>query len=100
MRQPGQAASIVRRSLLASGPILIDSLAVDPVSESCGDVERQDSNVVVLPFAGVFAKHDAPGKHVVGTPRHALFIAPRRVSRDEDSMARRAHDMLARRVMR
>jgi AraC-like DNA-binding protein len=75
MRQPGQAASIVRRSLLASGPICIDSLAVDPLSDSCGDVERQDSNVVVLPFAGVFAKHDAPGKHVVGTPSHAVFIA-------------------------
>jgi AraC-like DNA-binding protein len=75
MRQPGHAASIVRRSLLASGPIWIDSLAVDPVSDSCGDVERRDSNVVVLPFAGVFAKHDAPGKHVVGTPSHAVFIA-------------------------
>jgi AraC-like DNA-binding protein len=75
MRQPGQAASIVRRSLLASGPILIDSFAVDPVSDACGDVERQCSNVVVLPFAGVFAKHDAPGKQVVGTPSHAVFIA-------------------------
>ena len=75
MRQPGQAASIVRRSLLASGPILIDSFAVDPVSDACGDVERQGSNVVVLPFAGVFAKHDAPGKQVVGTPSHAVFIA-------------------------
>jgi AraC family transcriptional regulator len=75
MRQPGQAASIVRRSLLASGPILVDSFAVDPVSDACGDVERQDSNVVVLPFAGVFAKHEAPGRHVVGTPSHAVLIA-------------------------
>ena len=75
MRQPGQAASIVRRPLLASGPILIDSLAVNPVSDACGEVERQGSNVVVLPFAGVFAKHDAPGRYVVGTPSHAVFIA-------------------------
>jgi AraC family transcriptional regulator len=75
MSEPSQATSVVRRSLLASGPILIDSLAVDPVSDACGDVERQGSNVVVLPFAGVFAKHDAPGKHVVGTPSHAVFIA-------------------------
>jgi AraC family transcriptional regulator len=75
MRQPGQAALVVRRSLLASGPICIDSFAVDPASDACGDVERQDSNVVVLPFAGVFAKHEAPGRHVVGTPSHAVFIA-------------------------
>jgi AraC family transcriptional regulator len=75
MSQPGQTASVVRRSLLASGPILIDSFAVDPVSDACGDVERQGSHVVVLPFAGVFAKHDAPGKHVVGTPSHAVLIA-------------------------
>jgi AraC family transcriptional regulator len=75
MRQPGQAASIARRSLLASGPILIDSFAVEPVSDACGDVERQGSNVVVLPFAGVFAKHEEPGKYVVGTPSHAVFIA-------------------------
>jgi AraC family transcriptional regulator len=75
MRQPGQAASIVRRSLFASEQMGIFSFAVDPVSDACGDVERQGSNVVVLPFAGVFAKHDAPGKHVVGTPSHAVFIA-------------------------
>ncbi len=75
MRQPAHAASIVRRSLLASEPIRVDSLAVDPVSDACGDVERQGTNVVVLPFAGLFAKHEAPGRHVVGTPSHAVFIA-------------------------
>lgn len=75
MRQPGQAASIVRRSLFDSQPFRIDSLAVDPASDACGDIERQDMNVMVLPFAGVFAKHEAPGRHVVGTPSHAVFIA-------------------------
>ena len=75
MRQPGQAASIVRQSLFVSAPIRVASFAVDPVSDGCGDVERQDTNVVVLPFAGVFAKHEAPRKHVVGTPSHAVFIA-------------------------
>ena len=75
MRQPDQAASIVRRSLFASAPIRIASFAAGPVSDACGDVERQDANVVVLPFAGVFAKHEALGKHVVGTPSHAVFIA-------------------------
>jgi AraC-like DNA-binding protein len=75
MGQPGQAASIVRRSLFASEPIRIASLAADPVSDACGDVERQDVNVVVLPFAGVFAKHESPSRHIVGTPSHAVFIA-------------------------
>ena len=75
MRQPGQDASIVRRLLFESEPIRIGSFAVDPVSDACGDVERQDSNVMVLPFAGLFAKHEAPGRHVVGTPSHAVFIA-------------------------
>jgi AraC-like DNA-binding protein len=45
------------------------------VSEKCGEVERQSCNVVVLPFSGVFSKHDAPGRHVTGTPSHAVFIA-------------------------
>jgi AraC-like DNA-binding protein len=75
MRQPGQAASIVRRSLFDSEPIRIASFAVDPVSDACGDVESQGEHVMVLPFAGVFAKHEAPGRHVVGTPSHAVFIA-------------------------
>jgi AraC-like DNA-binding protein len=53
------------------------------VSDACGDVERQDRNAVVLPLAGVFAKHDAPGRQVIGMPSHAVFIAadmPYRIS--------------------
>jgi hypothetical protein len=53
------------------------------VSDACGDVERQDRNAVVLPLAGVFAKHDAPGRQVIGTPSHAVFVAadtPYRIS--------------------
>jgi AraC family transcriptional regulator len=73
MRNPGEP-SIVRRTLFESDAIGISSFAVRPVSDACGDVERQSLNAVVLPFAGVFAKHDAPGRHVVGTPSHAVFI--------------------------
>lgn len=74
MRHPGQATSIVRRTLFESDAIRIGSFVAHPVSDACGDVERQSMNVVVLPFAGVFVKHDAPGRHVVGTPSHAVFI--------------------------
>src|SRR5262249_6911938 len=73
MRDPGQAA-IVRQSLSESDAIRVDSLAANPTSDACGDVERRDRNVLVLPYAGLFAKHDAPGRHVVGTPSHAVFI--------------------------
>src|SRR5262249_57840609 len=67
-------ASVVRRTLFESDAIAIASFAARPLSDACGDVERQNANAVVLPFAGVFAKHDAPGRHVVGTPSHAVFI--------------------------
>jgi AraC family transcriptional regulator len=74
-RQSGQDTSIVRHALFASETIRVASFAVNPVSDACGDVERQGENVVVLPFAGVFSKHETPGRHVVGTPSHAVFIA-------------------------
>jgi hypothetical protein len=38
---------------------------------------------VVLPLAGVFSKHDGPGRYVVGTPSHAVLVTahtPYRVS--------------------
>jgi AraC-like DNA-binding protein len=67
--------SIVRRTLFESDAIRIGSFEAQPASDACGDVERQSQNVVVLPVAGVFAKHDAPDRHVIGTPCHAVFIA-------------------------
>ena len=27
----------------------------------------------MLPLSGVFSKHDAPGRHVIGTPSHGLL---------------------------
>src|SRR5262249_37863800 len=53
----------------------IDFVAFRPVSDACGEVERQSRNAIVLPLSGVFSKHDAPGRHVVGTPSHGVFIA-------------------------
>ena len=67
--------SVTRRPLFASEALQIGLFEARPQSDACGDVEWQQSNVVVLPFAGVFAKHDAPGRSVIGTPSHAVFIA-------------------------
>jgi AraC family transcriptional regulator len=66
--------AVTRRTLSESDTLHISLFEAYPASDACGDVERQSSNVVVLPFCGVFAKHEAPGRHVIGTPSHAVFI--------------------------
>lgn len=66
---------VIRRTLFESRTLQIGLFEARDVSEKCGDVERQSRNVVVLPVAGLFSKHDAPGRHVIGTPSHAVFIA-------------------------
>jgi len=65
----------VRKQLFESQTLQIGTFESRPASDACGDVERQALNAIVLPFAGVFSKHDAPGHHVIGTPSHAVFIA-------------------------
>jgi len=66
---------INRRTLLEGATLQIGAFAARPVSDACSDVERQAAHVVVLPLSGVFARHDAPGRHVVGTPSHAVLVA-------------------------
>jgi len=66
---------VTRRTLFESKTLLIGLFEARNVSDKVCDVERQDSNVIVLPFSGVFSKHDAPGRYVIGTPSHAVFIA-------------------------
>jgi len=45
-----------------------------PPAARSQDLERQDCNVLVLPLAGVFARHDGPRQHVIATPNHGVFI--------------------------
>src|SRR5262249_23415128 len=70
-------ASIVRCLLFESDSIRIGSFEANPTSDLCGEIESQSLSAVVLPFAGVFSKYDAPGRHVIGTPSHAVFIDAR-----------------------
>ena len=65
----------IRRTLFASDTLQIGAFAARPVSDACGDVERQGINVVVLPVSGVFSRHDSLGRHVTGTPSHAVLVA-------------------------
>lgn len=65
----------IRKTLFAGGVLQIGSFWARPRSDACGDVERQSSDAVVLPLSGLFSKHDAPGRYVVGTPSHAMLFA-------------------------
>jgi len=67
---------INRKSLFANDALQIGLFESRPSSDACGDIERQSLNAIVLPFSGVFAKHDGPNRHVIGTPSHAVFFAP------------------------
>jgi AraC family transcriptional regulator len=67
--------NVTRRTLFENKTLQIGLFEARDVSEKCGDVERQNRNLVVLPFSGLFSKHEAPGRHVIGTPSHAVFIA-------------------------
>jgi hypothetical protein len=69
------AVAIIRRTLFDGETVQIGLFEACPASDACGEVERQSLNAIVLPVSGVFAKHDAPGRHVVGTPSHAVFFA-------------------------
>lgn len=74
---------VVRRTLFESELLRVGHVVARPSSAERSEVERQSLNVVVLPLAGVFAKHDGPRQHVIATPNHAVFIAagaPYRIS--------------------
>lgn len=64
-----------RRTLFENETLQIGLFEARPVSDACGDVERQSLNAMALPFSGVFSKHEAPGRYVIGTPSHAVFFA-------------------------
>jgi len=66
---------ISRKTLFESETLQIGLFEARPRSDACGDVERQDRNAIALPLSGIFSKHEAPGRHVVGTPSHAVFFA-------------------------
>ncbi len=70
-----KALEISRKTLFESATLQIGLFEARPTSAACGDVERQNLNAIALPISGVFSKHDAPGRHVIGTPSHAVFFA-------------------------
>lgn len=70
------APSRVQRITLFEGAWLqIGYVAVRPASSECGALETSPLNVLALPLAGVFTKHDGPRLQAVVTPSHALLIS-------------------------
>lgn len=71
----GPAPAVTRRTLFEGEWLQIGHIEVRPASSECGELEASDLNVVALPLAGVFAKHDGPRQHAIATPSHALLIS-------------------------
>src|SRR5215510_1966152 len=65
---------VMRKTLWASETLQIGLFCAQPASDACGGVERHKSNAVVLPVSGLFSKHDAPSRYVIGTPSHAVLF--------------------------
>lgn len=66
---------LVRRTLFEGDWLQVGHIAVRPESSAPGEVESSDLNVLALPLAGVFAKHDGPRRYAIATPSHALLIS-------------------------
>jgi len=64
----------IRKTLFEGDALQIGSFRTRPRSDACGEIERQSSNAVALPLSGLFSKHDAPGRYVIGTPSHAVLF--------------------------
>jgi AraC family transcriptional regulator len=64
----------VTRRTLFEGSLRLGHVSARPPASKKQELECQDCNVLALPLAGVFAKHDGPRRHVVATPNHGVFI--------------------------
>jgi AraC family transcriptional regulator len=69
---------ITRNILLDRGIWRIIQIDVSNPSKALGDIEVEQENILVLPVAGVFAKHEGPRERVVGTPNDAVLIGSAR----------------------
>ena len=67
---------IRRKTLFESETLQVGLFESRPSSDACGEVERQSLNAIALPLSGLFAKHEAPGRQITGTPSHAVYFAP------------------------
>lgn len=58
-----------------------------PSAHPLGKLEHAAADLLLLPIAGLFARHDGPGHHVIANPSHALLFyrdQPYRISFPDD----------------
>lgn len=72
---PQRTTTSTRCTLFESEWLQVGHIRVRPASSECGELEVSPLNVLALPLAGVFAKHDGPRRHGIATPQHALLIS-------------------------
>lgn len=68
-------AWITRRSLYEGRLFEVGHVACRPTPGLRHEVEYTGLNVLALPIAGVFALQEGPGRQLLATPNHAVFIA-------------------------
>lgn len=66
---------LTERTIFSSSLLSIRIAAARPSAAAISDLAHAQDNLVLLPFAGIFARHDSPSRHVVANPNHALFLA-------------------------
>jgi AraC family transcriptional regulator len=64
----------VTRRTLFDGAVQIAHVVARPPASKRQELECRDCNVLILPLAGIFAKHDSPRQQVIATPNHGVFI--------------------------
>lgn len=71
------------QTLFDSELLTIRHSVAHPSSTQCSDIERETADLLLMPLAGLFAKHDGPKQHFIANSNHALFLGcgkPYRVS--------------------
>lgn len=68
------AMSLVLQSLFDSELLTIRHAVARPAPCRRDDIERGTADLLLMPIAGLFVKHDGPKRQIVANPNHALFF--------------------------
>ena len=66
--------SLVLRTLFQSELLSIRHGIAKPAPDDSKELECETADLVLLPIAGVLAKHDGPKQHVIANANHAIFL--------------------------
>jgi AraC family transcriptional regulator len=66
--------SLVLQKLFDSELLTIRHAVARPSSSRGDDIARGTADLLLMPIAGLFAKHEGPKQHVIANPNHALFF--------------------------